>query len=1161
MLLGPLLPMPVQAASPVISDVQAVGITEDTAIITWATDIDATGNVEYGNVSGGPYSSTAPSPEDSSADNTSHAVLLLGLQTNTTYYFRVKSSDRAGPDVVSAEYSFKTRAFTITSVAASSITDSSATITWDTSVAATSNVDYGEDTSYGSIAPVPEDSSADNTHHVVVLSGLSASTTYHYRVRCQNAEGDEELSVDKTFTTAADATSPTISDVVSSDETSTSATINWNTSEPATSQVAYDTSSHSDPGWTSIAQLTAAYGANSPKDSDLVTSHGIMLGGLLSNTTYYYRVMSEDSSGNEAWSDEGTFTTEADATAPVISNVTATDISDTEATITWDTDEAATSQVEYGTTSASHGDYDTTTAEDASLVTSHMLVITGLTPGTTYYYRAISRDSAVPANEAVSGEASFTTEADTTAPVISNIAFSNVTSDSAIVTWSTNEPADSQVEYGLDTGYGTTTPLDTVLVTNHAVSLTGLATDTTYHLRVISSDAAGNSAVSEDQTLTTAADTTPPVITVLPASGVTETTATINWNTNEPATSQVEYGPTVAYGSTTPLDTSLVTNHSVVITGLTPGTTYHYRVISRDAATPTPNQAESEDHEFTTSVDATPPPAPTLLSPDDGLVDSNVTPAFDWSDVWDASGVSYDFQLAEDAAFSSPLVDRSGLEYSSFSLTDALSDGTYYWRVQAVDLSPASNASGWSGPWSFTVDTTGPTVELTPFSPDPTSDNTPTLEGTATDASSAVVAVEYRVDGGTWTEAQATDGAFDSLSEGFTFTTPELADGAHTVEVRAQDDLGNWTATAEYAADEFTVDTTPPVVTIDNLPYHPATPLTTPTFTGTVADATTAIAAVEYRVLSADGTAVEIDWTAADFTVGPGDPSTASYTFTTTALTDGWHLLEVRALDAAGNCGTAEYNPSLGFQVTTKPLARFDPNEPITATDPMWVTEDNRTRDNTPTFKGDAVSSLKAVVGVQCSIDGGDWVEATFTQNPDDPTTGTWEFTPDPVADGAHFIQVKAIDEVGDETPAEVYAEGGAAYLAFTIDTTPPVISNVTISDITPDSAVITWTTDEPAYGQLQYGTDTEYGSFTDPDPTLKTEHSVRLTGLSFKTEYHFRVKATDDVGNETLSEDYTFSTPLPVWIYVVAAVGGLIALAVVLSIAVTVFRRMTGPR
>jgi len=102
-------------------------------------------------------------------------------------------------------------------------------------------------------------------------------------------------------------------------------------------------------------------------------------------------------------------------------------------------------------------------------------------------------------------------------------------------------------------------------------------------------------------------------------------------------------------------------------------------------------------------------------------------------------------------------------------------------------------------------DTTAPSVVITALTPDPTSNSTPTLTGTATDTESNISSVEYKVDAGSWTAATASDGAFDSLSEGYTFTTAALADGAHTVYVRATDAASNTTAEADYASDGFTV--------------------------------------------------------------------------------------------------------------------------------------------------------------------------------------------------------------------------------------------------------------------------------------------------------------------------------------------------------------------
>jgi parallel beta-helix repeat protein len=199
--------------------------------------------------------------------------------------------------------------------------------------------------------------------------------------------------------------------------------------------------------------------------------------------------------------------------------------------------------------------------------------------------------------------------ADITAPVISAVTVASVTTNSAVVTWTTNEPADTQVEYGTTTAYGTSTTLNTAKVTQHSVTLTNLASLTTYQFRVKSRDAASNLAVSGNQSLTTTttADTTAPVISAVSASSITTNSAVITWTTNEPADTQVEYGTTTAYGTSTTLNTAKVTQHSVTLSNLSAGTTYQYRVKSKDAAS---NLAVSTNRSLTTSTAPPPPPPP-----------------------------------------------------------------------------------------------------------------------------------------------------------------------------------------------------------------------------------------------------------------------------------------------------------------------------------------------------------------------------------------------------------------------------------------------------------------------------------------------------------------------------------------------------------------------
>ena len=97
--------------------------------------------------------------------------------------------------------------------------------------------------------------------------------------------------------------------------------------------------------------------------------------------------------------------------------------------------------------------------------------------------------------------------ADTAAPVLTNVAISQVTSFSARITWSTNEMGDSQVEHGKTASYGSKSTRDDRFLIDHAVTVFGLSPATTYHVRALSRDAELNVGASADATFQTLAAT------------------------------------------------------------------------------------------------------------------------------------------------------------------------------------------------------------------------------------------------------------------------------------------------------------------------------------------------------------------------------------------------------------------------------------------------------------------------------------------------------------------------------------------------------------------------------------------------------------------------------------------------------------------------------
>ncbi len=156
-------------------------------------------------------------------------------------------------------------------------------------------------------------------------------------------------------------------------------------------------------------------------------------------------------------------------------------------------------------------------AYNGALVTTHSLILTGLTPSTLYHYRVISVG---PNGTLTSSDYTFTSAAaaDTTAPVISSLAAAVVGSQ-VNVTWQTSELASGVVDYGLTTAYGqSTTPDNSFTKTSHSHSFAGVEGQT-YSYRARSSDAAGNAATPGTGTITFSAST---IATISPTATKTQ---------------------------------------------------------------------------------------------------------------------------------------------------------------------------------------------------------------------------------------------------------------------------------------------------------------------------------------------------------------------------------------------------------------------------------------------------------------------------------------------------------------------------------------------------------------------------------------------------------------------------------------------------------------
>lgn len=268
----------------------------------------------------------------------------------------------------------------------------------------------------------------------------------------------------------------------------------------------------------------------------------------------------------------------------VISNISITKSNNT-ATISWITNRPATGRVDYG---LSPDNYTFSIATNQKVV-NQAITIFGLNEKTDYYFRITAEDNFA---EVQSFEQNFETGdiTDNKAPLISNVQVVYLTGSTATIQWETDEDATSEVEYGQTTAYGRTVR-DGKRVKQHDITINNLIVGGFYHFRVKSTDADNNVSRWFDMTfrtnITNKTDNEAlTIFDVQPASNndlkITETTAVISWKTNKLTEGWLRYGTSPNSGKTIATNKPRDFQHSITLTGLTPGTTYYFDIKARD---------------------------------------------------------------------------------------------------------------------------------------------------------------------------------------------------------------------------------------------------------------------------------------------------------------------------------------------------------------------------------------------------------------------------------------------------------------------------------------------------------------------------------------------------------------------------------------------------
>ncbi len=306
-------------------------------------------------------------------------------------------------------------------------------------------------------------------------------------------------------------------------------------------------------------------------------------------------------------------------------------------------------------------------------------------------------------------------------------------------------------------------------------------------------------------------DTTSPIIANISLS-TTNTSFTVNWDTDEAATGILSYGTTNAYGSTKE-STSLTRSHSLTATGLVADTIYYFQIDSADGSGNTANSYNSFLVTGTTQPTATPTITPTPTSGPGAT--PTPTPIPDKTEP-----VVVLYPLAQESYKTSPNIrvrtsDEGGIEniyyavnggaYTrisgvgttsskplefSFTPKHATRSGTYRVQMKVMDY---SGNVGLSDTRSYVLDGAGPQI-LFASSFQPVMKAMPTSRGTVLDPS-GVATVEHTYDGGT------TWRVIPSLvtDYGVEFSVDPLdakKEGEYGVAIRATDGVGNITVSA-----------------------------------------------------------------------------------------------------------------------------------------------------------------------------------------------------------------------------------------------------------------------------------------------------------------------------------------------------------------------------
>lgn len=585
---------------------------------------------------------------DLTVGTTSQSV--TGLTDGNIYYYRVRavnSSGTSGNSNITTVYPVPP-APQVSS--ATAITTTSFTANWSNVPVATSYRLDVSDNNFSSF--ILQDYSLTGTSHTI--TGLTPGRTYYYRVRAVNPTATSSNSATSSFPLLCSPPST----AAASSITSTSFVANWASVYGATSY-ALDVSTSS-----GFGSYVSGYNGL----SIVTTNH--LVSGLSPATTYYYRVRAVNSSGTSI--NSGAITTSTILDPPTIQ--AGSTIAANSFTANWSAVSGATGYSLDVSTSSSFNPL-VTGYNGLSVSGTSFLVSNNISSGVTYYYRVrATKGGVVSAN---SGYTSVLTKpAAPTAAAATNIAATAFQANWSLPVGATSFRLDVSTSSSFD---GFVSGYANVVVNTTSYSVNGLTAGVIYYYRVRAVNVSGESVNSN--TISVYPMPSAPVVNA--ATSITATSFIANWSSVSVATSyRLDVSEDNFSTFVTGFNNQTVNSINQVVTGLTSGKTYYYRV---RAVNPTGTSGNSLTVSF-----------PILCSAPIATTATNIS-ASAFTANWQITtgATSYQLDVSTSSTFANFISGYNSLSVTGTShvVTGSIAGSVFYYRVRAVNSSGVSNHS------------------------------------------------------------------------------------------------------------------------------------------------------------------------------------------------------------------------------------------------------------------------------------------------------------------------------------------------------------------------------------------------------------------------------------------------------------------------------------